>query len=211
VTDYLKTGELWFVGKAISSDVRCFKLDGYEGQATYYYRENSKILRQESWQDGKKHGVQITYDKGGNEILREEYVKGEKIDTSKFSVSAENPIIGTWKYVECTNNDCTEFKGYEALGGKSLPATIVRTSTYIYFQNGVVESVHETMLGTSKVKGNWKYTSKNDSSGVLEEFLGSDLVERGNVKFLSRNQLEYTITFSKNTDSIGKQYVWARQ
>ncbi len=192
------------VGKAISADVGCTKLDGYDGQVVYYY-ENGDIARKEPWQYGKKHGVVITYDRQGNEILqlREEYVKGERIDTSKFSVPADSPIIGAWKYIEYGTRD--------SLFDGSKSSYVIRTSTYIYSQNGVVESIHQTMMGTSKIKGNWKYTPKNASSGVLEEFLGNDLVERGNVKFLSRNQLEYTITFSQNTDSVGKQSVWTRQ
>jgi len=76
----------------------------------------------------------------------------------------------------------------------------------------VVESRHEQQfLQPVIIKGNWKYTPKNSSSGVLEEYLGEDLVERGAVKFLNGNQLEYTITFSQNSDAVGKQTVWTRQ
>lgn len=188
VTDHYRTGEIALVGKVSSLDVGCSEGGGFQGQVVAYYKDGN-IKRKESWEYGKLNGVVIDYDEEGNETKREEYVKGNLVDESKFSVSADSPIVGTWKYVKAA-----------------------RTSTYIYSQNGVVESIHEYFLTSpSKTKGNWKYTPKTASSGVLEEYLGDDLVERGNVKFLSRNQIEYTITFSQNSDSIGKQYTWIRQ
>jgi hypothetical protein len=117
----------------------------------------------------------------------------QPIDGGKFSAPANSPMIGTWKYIEYSDT-----------------GEITKTSTFIYSQNGVVESIHQVGTETIKAKDNWKYTAKTASSGILEEFLGDELVERGNVKFLSRNQLEYTITFSQYS-AIGEQSVWTRQ
>lgn len=121
----------------------------------------------------------------------------------KFTAPTDSPIIGTWKYVE--------YGTIKSLYDGSMSSYVKRTSTFIYSQNGVVESIHQDSIRTDRIKGNWKYIPKTASSGILEEYLGDDLVERATVKFLSRNQLEYTITFSQNSDAIGKQSVWTRQ
>jgi len=142
-------------------------------------------------------------------ILSEENIKGSRLEENKFSAPADSPIIGTWKYVECLDNDCSvKDNGIY----KSQPA-ILRTSMFIYSQNGVVESRHKLNYQSEPtvVKNNWKYTPKTASSGILEEYQGENLIERANVKFLTRNQLEYKITFSSNSDLVGKQYVWTRQ
>lgn len=236
-TQYRKTGKLFFEGKAISADVGCTKLDGYDGQVTYY-NENGSIGRKVSWEFGKQHGWDIWYGKDGKEIFRNEYVKGERInctfepmfvhkydpvtqswigiqdwvpvcspgklvEESKFSAPADSPITGTWKYVE--------YGTYDSPINGNKSSYVKLTSTFIYSQNGVVESIHQRSYQTQKIKGNWKYIPKTASTGILEEYLGDDLIERGNVRFLSRNQIEYTITFSQNSDAIGNQYTWTRQ
>ena len=83
-----------------------------------------------------------------------------------------------------------------------------RTSTYIYSQDGNVQSIHIINLSPQTVTGNWKYTAEDKSSGVLEEFKDGKLVEKGNVKFLGKSQIQYTVTFSPNSDGIGKRYIW---
>jgi hypothetical protein len=138
-----------------------------------------------------------------NEAKRVEYVNGQLLEESKYSAPADSPITGTWKYVVYSGS------GYE-IGGLT-PPSVLRTATFIYSQNGIVESIHQNSLTTSSIKGNWKYIPKTPSSGVLEEYRGEDLIERGTVKWLGQNQLEFTITFSHNSDAIGNQSVWTRQ
>ncbi len=199
VTDYYRTGEIALVGKIIAGDVGCSQRGGFDGQVVAYYK-NGNIKRKETWKSGIKNGVVIFYDEEGNENKREDYVNGKLIEENRFAAPADSPIIGTWKYVECPNNDC------------SYTWRIVRTSTFVYSQNGVVESKHEQKyFPTQVIKGNWKYTPKTASSGILEEYQGEDLIERGTVKFLNRNQLEYMVTFSPDSNGIGKQYIWTRQ
>jgi hypothetical protein len=207
VTDYYKTGEIALVGKVPSTDLNCSQHGGFDGQLIAYYKDGT-IKRKEPWRYGKLNGLVIYYDETGNETARVEYVNGNRLEESKFSAPADSPIIGTWKYVECYNNDCS-VKDYGVF--KSQP-TIVRTSTFTYSQNGIVESRHERQfLQPVVIKGNWKYTPKSASSGILEEYQGENLVERDSVRFLNRNQLEYTITFSPNSDAVGRQTVWTRQ
>ena len=204
---YYKTGQPLLLGTVISQKIDCSNWD-FHGQVVYYYKSGN-IARKENWKAGKLDGVVIYYSEAGNETKRKEYVDGKLIDTSKFSVSADNPMVGTWKYVECLNNDCS-VKDYGYY--KSQPA-ILRTSIFIYSQNGVVESRHKLNYQSEPtvVKGNWKYIAKTATSGVLEEYQGEELIERATVKWLSRDRLEYTITFSTNSDAVGRQTVWTRQ
>lgn len=138
-------------------------------------------------------------------ILGESNVSsGKPLEGSRFSAPADSPIIGTWKYV-----DSGVLRAYSSSAGFIVPHD--KILTFIYSQNGVVESIHQVGDKTSKTKGDWKYISKDASSGVLEEYLGDKLIERASIKFLSRNQLEYTVTLSKDSNLVGKKYVWERQ
>jgi len=186
-------------GKSLTFEIPKY----YTVNATIY---NDRIEGTMTGKNGSKSKWIITKrppQKGetGNSVSR-------NVQEDKFSVPTDSPIIGTWKYVVYHDKGLETYEN----GRKKVVPLIFRTSTFIYSQNGVVESIHE-MFGTSpvRIKGNWKYIPKNASSGILEEYLGSELIERGDVRFLSRSQIEYTITFSSNSDVIGKQYVWNRQ
>ena len=121
-------------------------------------------------------------------------------DLRKFAVAS--PIIGIWKYQDgCTSS---------SFGGVTA-TSCNRTSTYTYSQDGNVRSIHIINLSLQTADGNWKYTSENESSGVLEEFIDGKLVEKANVKFLGKSQLQYTITFSGSSDIVGKTYIWNKQ
>lgn len=140
------------------------------------------------------------------EWLVEKFIPEKKSSDStssnKYSASIDSPILGTWKYQDgCTT---TGFGGFTA-------TSCNRTSTYIYSQDGNVQSIHIINLSPQTVTGNWKYTAENESSGVLEEFNDGKLVEKGNVKFLGKSQLQYTITFSGSSDIVGKTYIWNKQ
>ena len=207
VTDYYRTGEIALVGTVVAGDVGCTRRGtGFTSQVIAYYKDGT-IKRKEPWQSGELNGTVIFYDENGREMKRVDYVKGKMIEEGKFAVSADSPIVGTWQHVEYLNNESRD----RVIGSVIIPPTILRTSTYVYSQNGVVESIHESRLGTTNLKGNWKYIPKSASSGILEEYQGEDLIERGTVKWLDRNKLEYTITFSQNADFVGKQYVWTRK
>jgi hypothetical protein len=131
-------------------------------------------------------------------VRRQSNQSNEPIDGGKFSAPADSPIIGTWKYMGSSDNE-----------------NVSRTTLiFIYSANSVVESIHELGTQTIKTKRNWKYTATSPKSGVLEEFSGDDLVERGNVKFRTGNiivSLEYTVTYSKYPYMIGHKSVWIRQ
>jgi len=200
--DYYRTGEPALVATVISQNLDCSKWD-FHGQAVWYYK-NGNIKRKQTWKVGKLDGVEIFYDEKGNETKREEYVNGKLIEKGKFSVPADNPLLGTWKYVEYAH------QGY-VIGAMRIPPEVKKSITLTYSQNGVVASTVYNGLSTSTLKGNWRYTSKSDSSGVLEEYRGDELIERANVRWMSNNQFEYTVTFSQNPNIIGTQVIFTRQ
>jgi hypothetical protein len=208
VTDYYKTGELALAGKVLSIDVGCSQQSVFDGKVVAYYK-NGNIKREESWKVGKLHGTVITYDENERELKRELYENGNRIEEGKFAAPVDSPIIGTWKYVEYGTRESPRFNGSTIVVEKTPYEK--RTATFIYSQNGVVESIHYNGFSTSTIKGNWKYIPRDTSSGILEEYQGEELIERGIVKWIGRNQIEYTITFSQNSDVIRNKYIWTRQ
>lgn len=127
---------------------------------------------------------------------------GSLRESNKYSAPVDSPIIGTWKYQDgCTTKNVY---GITSTSCKQM-------SSITYSKDGSVQSLHVIDVSVQSVIGNWKYTAENETSGVLEEFKDGKLVEKGNVRFLGRSQLQYTITFSANSDSIGKTYTWNKQ
>lgn len=134
------------------------------------------------------------------DILRE-----GRASSNKSSVPADSPLLGTWKYEEYS----------EAVKNTYFPVgrSLIRSITLIYSQDGVVESIsQERVWEVARGKGNWRYIPKNDSSGVVEEYQGNNLDERGSLKWINKNQFEYTVTFhSKDPKAVGNKFVFTRQ
>lgn len=121
---------------------------------------------------------------------------------NKYSTTTDNPLIGTWKYQDgCTTSG---FGGFQT-------TSCNRVSKYIYSQNGNVQSIHIINFSTQTSYGNWKYISTGNTTGILEEYKEDKLIEKGNVKFLNKNQIRYTITYSHLSDLTGKIYIWNKQ
>lgn len=127
---------------------------------------------------------------------------GSLRESNKYSAPVDSPIIGTWKY----QDGCTTKNVYGITS-----TSCKQTSSITYSQNGSVQSLHVIDVSVQSLVGNWKYTAENESSGVLEEFKDGKLVEKGNVKFLGKSQLQYTITFSANSDIVGRTYIWNKE
>ena len=204
MTDYYKSGEVALIGTIVSADVSCSQRGGFNGQVVAYYKDGT-IKRKEPWQYGKLNGVVIFYDQEGNEVKREEYVKGNLIEGNKFSVSTDNPLIGMWKYVEYY--DRSNYTGAFA----NIPPSIKQTLIAMFSQNGILEITVRTSLTSGTEKTNWKYIPKSDSSGVLEQYQGDEMLYRGNVRWLNGNQFVYTNTFHQNPNMVGTTYTYTRQ
>jgi hypothetical protein len=132
------------------------------------------------------------------------------IEGGEFSAPVDSPITGTWKYVEYGTTELPKIINSTVVMEKT--PYVKRTLTFIFSQNGIVETIqNQSNLITGRGKSNWKYTAKTKTSGSLEVVLGDDVIYKGNVNFLNKNKLEYTITFSKNSGEIGNQYVWMRE
>lgn len=200
--DYYKTGEIALVGNRTAGNINCSQLGGFNGQVIAYYKDGT-IKRKEPWQYGKLNGVVIYYDVEGNETKRVEYVNGKLIEEGRFSAPSDSPLLGTWKYIE-----------YYDFGvrGIDVAPTVKISATVTYYQNGILETDFQNAAAiTTKEKRNWKYISKSNSSGVSEEYQGDELMERGTIRWINKNQFEYTVTFHTNTDAIGNKSVWTRQ
>lgn len=111
-----------------------------------------------------------------------------------FPVPANSPLLGTWKCVE-----------------RSDSGAVSRTIIVTYSQNGVVEITFQNGTTTTKEKRNWKYTSKTATSGVEEDYVGGELVERDSIRWINSNQFETTIAFFVDPNQVGTKQVFTRQ
>ena len=158
LTDYYKTGEIALVGKVIALDVGCTQTSGLDGQAVTYYKDGT-IKRREPWKSGKLNGTVVYYNEEGEETKRADYINGSPLDNGKFVAQSDSTITGTWGYTKYHRDD-------------ERSGIVTNKATFIYSPNGIVESIHESRTGTSKIKGNWKYIPKTASTGILEEYHG---------------------------------------
>ena len=197
--DYYKTGEPALVVNVLTIDLKCTQW-AFDGIAIYYFK-NGNLKRKEPYKTGKLHGTVIIYNDDGAEQRREDYQNGKLIEANKFSVSTDNPLVGTWKYQELS-----------IINGKVSKLITVNFST-----NGILEiTVQDSFInGKSFIntteKTNWKYIPKSNSSGVLEQYQGDDLLFRGNVKLIGSDQFEYTNTFHPNPDVVGTKFLYTKQ
>lgn len=125
---------------------------------------------------------------------------------SKYSAPSDSPMLGTWVYVDgCKNLGSGEYPVYSC----------DRRSSFVYSKNGSVQSIHLVNLLSSPTSQvtyeNWKYTAEDETTGVLQWFKDDKLIEKGDVKFLEKSRLQYTVTFSNNKDSVGKTYIFTKQ
>jgi hypothetical protein len=200
ITDYYKTGEPALVGNVVAGDVSCSQLGGFDGQVVAFYK-NGNIKRKEPWKAGKLNGVVISYNEDGTELKREEYENGELVDENKFAVSSNNPLVGTWKFVQY----------FDRIQGTNLPPRIKLALTITFSQNGVVRIIVQDSLSSRTESRNWKYIPQGDLSGIIEEYLGDEMFERVKVRWIDRDQFEYTVTFHQNANNIGNRFLFTRQ
>lgn len=195
LVDYYRTGEIAREARLVSTNKTCSQ-SAFDGKEILYYK-NGRVKQEATYYIGELHGRLIEYDEAGNQVRREDYDHGVRIEENRL-------IIGTWKYN-------WYFVVQQNYAGVTVPRTVGVNSTVTYSKDNSVEASHITGSGISKFKGNWKYIPKDVSSGILEEYQGEDLVGKLTVKWLSRDQFECTVTFSKNSDLVGKQFVLMRQ
>ena len=98
--DYYRTGDPAYVANVITVNPNCSEWE-VDGIAISYFKSGS-IKQKTPYKVGKLHGTVVTYDESGNELRRLEYQNGKLIEVGKFVVSANNPLIGTWRYEERT-------------------------------------------------------------------------------------------------------------
>ena len=210
VRDYYASGEPALVGESTSSrkgcNLDCALEDGtltyctpsFQGKVIYYY-PSGRIRKTEFYQDRVRQGDVITYAEDGRILTKQHYEGGLLIDDKKYAVAADDPLVGKWKSVK---HDCLE--------RSSRYKTCVFLWTFS--SNGILYSrfVSEVLYGTWEEQTNWKYTSTGPATGVLEEFQGGMLCQREDIRWMSKNEFEETITFSPDPDSIGQRTRFVR-
>src|SRR6267142_1725857 len=193
--DYYRTGEPALVVNLITFNVDCTQ-GSFDGQAISYYR-NGNLKQKSFYKIGKLYGLLITYNEDGTEKRRVEYENGNRIEENKFAVPANFFLVGMWKYVEYYERQI--FTGIFANTPPSVKQTIIAT----FYQNGILEINVNNSLTSTTEKTNWKFIPKNETTGILEQYLGDDLLYRGDVRRLNGGQFEYINTFHQNANMIG--------
>lgn len=207
--DYYKTGQPALVVNVVTLDLKCTQW-AFDGMAIYYFK-SGEIKRKEPYNAGKLQGTVISYNEDGAEEKREEYEKGKLIEASRFSASADSPLIGTWKYEERSAAIVMpELK-------VNIQGSVTKLITANFSQNGILEiTVQDAFLNGKSFSGgtektNWKYIPKSNSSGVLEQYQGDEMLYRGNVRWINGNQFEYINTFHQNPNMVGQKLTYTRQ
>lgn len=151
-----------------------------------------------------------------NSQTRERWLVGKKSSSSAlgndtlssvFRVSADSPLLGTWKHEEYS-------PAIDIAGSKSRP-TISKIVTASFSQDGILEiAIQEGFVKNLSFlkrteKTNWKYLPNTVSSGVLEQYQG-EVISKGNIRWISRTQFEYTVAFHRDSRRVGERqnYTW---
>jgi hypothetical protein len=125
-------------------------------------------------------------------------------DQNKFAAPSDSPLIGTWKFVEYSNS------GYQSRNVR-IPPRVKRSAIVVYLQSGVVEiTMNVPPFPVATEKRNWKYIPKTPITGAEEDYLGDDLVERDNIRWLNTNQFEATVVFHQSPNLVGEKLVFTR-
>jgi hypothetical protein len=202
LTEYYNTGEPAFVAKveAFGYDKNCNHWKIVDEAIGYY--KSGRIQWKAHYALGKLHGVFVLYNEDGTEKKRAIYENGKLIEAHKFSVPSNSPLVGTWKSAEYSK------PFFEGPHRKPFVREI-RVATFS--QNSIVEVIVQDSYSTKQEKTNWKYSPTSNSTGVLEQYQGDYMVYRGTIKWINRNQFEYTNRVHSNTTMVGQRYTYTRQ
>jgi hypothetical protein len=200
--DYYSNGRPAVVATVASSFLTCAH-GSMHGPANFYY-ENGQISGKANYNIGKLQGPVIYYLENGKEWLQYYYENGNRIEKDRFPVSPDCPLLGTWKFVEYA------FTGLNFGGKEMVPPTIKRSITITLTKDAILENKWQELSQNGVSRMNWNYLSKDNASGVLEIYIGNDLVQKSNISWINRDQFEMTTTFSKDAGSIGNKLTFRR-
>jgi hypothetical protein len=200
LADYFASGEPALVANVISLKTSCDQWS-FDGKVVYFYR-SGRMRKTEFYKYGKLQGDVITYAEDGKVLTKDHYEGGQHIDERKYAVDADQPLVGKWKYVKYKEN-CSRYDT------TCIESTLVWTIS----ANGICDSrlVSQYQYNNWEAQSNWKYTSTGPATGVWEDHQGETLVERGNMRWISRNEIEYTVTFSPDPNGIGRRLRFVRE
>ncbi len=108
-----------------------------------------------------------------------EETERKNAEAERKKAEVEQLFIGGWKHLEVAPN-----------------SNWINKEVIINFsKNGSATSSNRNFTSAITVNWKWLYTPENDSSGVMELFIDNKLVEKASVKWISKNQFEYRITY----------------
>jgi len=196
--DYYPNGQVALVANISVQKTDCTGDFSYDGQVVYYY-PSGRMRKKEFYKiGGFLQGDVITYAEDGRVLTKEHFEHGQRIDERKYAVAANQPLIGKWKTGSCQEprlyNTCVEF-----------------TLLWTIDSNGILHTHYQNNTQEWDTQTNWKYTSTSSAIGVLEGFRGETLDWRGDLRWISRNEFEYTTTFDRDPNIIGQRLRFFRQ
>ncbi|MBO0859117.1 MAG: hypothetical protein J2P21_11695 [Chloracidobacterium sp.] len=197
LTDYFPGGEVALVANVISNEMTCAHWN-FDGKVVYYYR-SGHIRKTESYKVAKLQGDVITYAEDGREVTKEHYEGGQLIDNKKYAVAPNNPLVGKWKYVRRWD------KAYCVIG-----PCVQSTLECAFSSSGINYTQYRDSQSNWDSQVNWKYISTGSATGVLEGYQG-ELISRGDVRWINRNEFDFTYTFSTDANSIGQKMRFVRE
>lgn len=139
---------------------------------------------------------------GASEDFRRACDVGVKEDCKLFEIPANSPLLGTWTYVEYFEKP--------KVGGEYVSPAIKTSMTAVFSKDGSLEITTHTFMDLME-RTSWRYIPQDDKSGILEQYKGDGMLSRGNVRWITASQFEYTVTFHKDSNAIGTKITWTRR
>ncbi|HKE29361.1 MAG TPA: hypothetical protein VKB88_43725 [Bryobacteraceae bacterium] len=126
--------------------------------------------------------------------------------TGKYRVAPDHRLVGKWKYVKYF-----DWARELLAAGRCNETCISYTLVHTFHSSGIMEARQSSSSHIWEAQVNWKYTSTGPGTGVLEEFqVLRDFQEetlrwRGDIRWISGNEFEYTTTFAWNDFFLHRQ------
>jgi hypothetical protein len=167
-----------------------FDFPAYTISATIYGNSIKGFLTHKNSDKEEEWIISKAPDENGRKASRPDNENGKLIEESTFAVAADTPILSKWKCLEHSDT-----------------GTVSKIIIVTYFQSGDSEITFQNTNERRK----WRYTSKTATSGVEEDYVRGELVERDNIRWITNNQFEVTIVFFAEPSQVGTKQICTRQ
>lgn len=141
---------------------------------------------------------------GASEDFRRACDVGVKEDCKLFEIPANSPLLGTWTYVEYF-----DLPSYVPQEAREALKRVKTSMTAVFSKDGTLEITTHSFMDLAE-RTSWNYVPQGETAGTLEQYKGSEMLSKSNVKWVNANQLEYTVTYHKDSKLIGTKITWTR-